>query len=243
MSRSYTLKPWERERFGFLFERTRMAARPALEKAKTAATTEEALDALDSIVAGSNAAMEREVTAAFTGNDEGRRVQAQVACRQGCSFCCYVNVEVSIIEALRIARHVGRDPALTRAARDGAKKSAGLDAWQRVAKRLPCTFLKGHDCGIYEVRPRSCRAYLSLDAKRCETALEMVGTKVEVSIPVLDLPRVVGTAFADGIRAACKDAGLQGDSVELTKTVAQILDAPDLPDRWRRGESVFTAFA
>ena len=45
MGRPYTLKPGERERFGYLLERTRMAVRPALATAKAAATTDTALDA------------------------------------------------------------------------------------------------------------------------------------------------------------------------------------------------------
>lgn len=73
-------------------------------------------------------------------------------CSEGCSHCCYVNVNVTLYEAEYIARMAGLpDP-------DASPNR------RRDYTDTPCPFLKDYRCSIYEFRPMACRAFASLDS-------------------------------------------------------------------------------
>ena len=70
-----------------------------------------------------------------------------VACKQGCSDCCRMNVQISNLEAERIAAATGHRPrTLVRSVKHDNGKFAGE----------ACPFLDGNACSIYEHRPYVC---------------------------------------------------------------------------------------
>ncbi len=102
-----------------------------------------------------------------------------IACREGCSFCCFNQVEVTPLEALRIGHYVGQNfsteekdalmAKVTRSLRLKAGKSQKQLA--RLRHQFPCPLLMGGRCSIYPVRPLVCRAMHTFEAGACEQEL------------------------------------------------------------------------
>jgi Fe-S-cluster containining protein len=65
-------------------------------------------------------------------------------CKQGCSYCCRIRVDVSEIELSLIK-------SKARKAYNNATKD------QEIGE--PCPFLKNNSCSVYEVRPFLCRRH------------------------------------------------------------------------------------
>ena len=94
---------------------------------------------------------------------------ATLACRVGCTFCCHFTVDVRPAEVFVILDFVDRsftpqERSRTLAAiQANAAALAGLDEEQRVTQNIRCPFLDDGRCGIYPVRPQSCRNYHATD--------------------------------------------------------------------------------
>lgn len=89
------------------------------------------------------------------------------ACRKGCSHCCNIAVLISDVEAQRIGEAIRRKPVKTGAF------PADVEALQKQYFGVPCTFLKGGRCSIYDVRPLACRLHFNMadDPFFCSTAI------------------------------------------------------------------------
>jgi len=85
------------------------------------------------------------------------------ACERGCAFCCTDagSIDITTLEGMAIRDEMVRLP---RSRRIGLKKSLATDMKRRLAgKPSPCPFLmKNRGCGIYTVRPFSCRRIYSM---------------------------------------------------------------------------------
>lgn len=79
-----------------------------------------------------------------------------VACKQGCSACCYTRVMMSQTEADAIGHKIGR-PAVQ------LRPSYVLPDMDAYGKNTPCTFLENNACSIYEHRPFVCRNQVNWD--------------------------------------------------------------------------------
>jgi Fe-S-cluster containining protein len=164
-----------------------------------------------------------------------------VECRAGCSFCCHQNVEVTIPEAILVANAI-RGPIDPRHAilLDTATATASLTQHDRMKTGRACPLLVDDDCSVYADRPMLCRALLSSDAKRCETAFRNVVTESgDISVIFYALPQLFSRACQAGLQGVCKDLGLQHDTVDLVQAVAAILRDSGLLRRWAAGETVF----
>jgi Fe-S-cluster containining protein len=160
--------------------------------------------------------------------------KAQHACAPGCSFCCYLPVDVLAPEAFRIAAHLKqtRSPAELAELVYRLAAPGGHDPGTH-----PCVFLDQGRCSIYEVRPMVCRGYNSLSKERCEAfyhdaSVDLKGTKDCVAGSVAE-------AMEDGIIAGLNALGLDAQWYELPSAVLRALETTDGPERWARGEAVF----
>jgi Fe-S-cluster containining protein len=159
--------------------------------------------------------------------------KAQHACAPGCSFCCYLPVDVLAPEAFRIAAHLKQ----TRSPEQLGAVVYRLGAYsQDDFGTRPCVFLTDGRCSIYEVRPMVCRAYNSLSRERCEAyyhdaSVDLRGTKDRVAGRLAE-------AMEDGVVAGLGVLGLDAQWYELPSAVLRALDTTDGPARWARGEAV-----
>jgi hypothetical protein len=78
-----------------------------------------------------------------------------VACKSGCSHCCYCAVQISQQEAALVGDSVGRTPADVPAMPDSTHVEWGY--------HNPCPFLRDGQCSIYEFRPLACRLMFNVD--------------------------------------------------------------------------------
>lgn len=91
--------------------------------------------------------------------DLGKSVSPMSPCARGCSHCCHTAVAISQAEAEVIGNEIGVTPAVTE-----DLKGKDYTQYERTYRGVPCTFLSGSECSIYESRPMACRLLYSLEA-------------------------------------------------------------------------------
>lgn len=190
--------------------------------------------------------MDAHAQSVFEAGAEGAEAQAAIACKQGCHFCCHVNVMVTIPEAFLIAsflRFDGRDD-LVAAVKATAPKIAGMAPRERHKTATPCPLLdEDGSCGVHELRPNACRAYYSPDAKLCEASLQAArDTGTPAKVPTLAFPHQISAAYYSGVTEALGEAGLQNCGVELTAALDLIFRDERAMERWLGGEQVFREY-
>jgi Fe-S-cluster containining protein len=102
-----------------------------------------------------------------------------VACKQGCSACCYQIVTINITDAVRIAKRMismsDVEIEKIRLAAETATKANRRIRYDsmRWAMQIPCSFLSDSNCSIYEDRPIVCRTTNTVEAEGyCEQLLK-----------------------------------------------------------------------
>jgi hypothetical protein len=166
---------------------------------------------------------------------------ADIACRAGCSFCCRSPlIEVAVPEALTLAETIKAMPEPQRAAtiarvRDADDRSRGLTMAQRLQARIACPLLQDDRCSVYDARPLSCRAAVSLDAAACERSF--AGTPTPIP-----MPRAYWEALGASVNAlgqAFAAHGMPLRSYEFNAALRIALEMDDAAARWAAGEDIF----
>jgi len=99
---------------------------------------------------------------------------ATIACKAGCSYCCYLKVDVHASEAILISEFVkSKLPEETKKliikrAEENWKLIEPMNEVQHMTTNLPCPFLVDGICSIYSVRPGACRNFHSADVQICK---------------------------------------------------------------------------
>ena len=167
-----------------------------------------------------------------------------LACREGCDWCCHLDVGTSVPEVLRIAAYLRQTLSAEdlQATRERLVRRDERRREQKGARRAnqagPCALLVDHRCSAYPVRPLTCRGANSTDPHACEQFLK---EPKRTHLPVYGPQHRLMAFVLDGIRAGVAEAGLKGDLLELTAALRIALEVPDAGERWLRGEPVFTA--
>jgi len=167
-----------------------------------------------------------------------------LACRAGCSWCCYFTVDIRAVEAFRIVDFIDRDLDEAERRRVRAEIEANrailksLDEDQRYRRNLKCPLLRDGTCVAYAVRPQSCRNYHATDADGCRRAFE---DPSDVDIDPEFAPGVyqAGAAHVEGFAAALSDGGYDSDVYELNLALSAALRDPLARERFERREKPF----
>ncbi|WP_082532894.1 YkgJ family cysteine cluster protein [Pelomonas sp. Root1237] len=167
-----------------------------------------------------------------------------VACKAGCSWCCYQLVPVSVPETLQIAAFLQDLPT---AEADGIKvrlrmldrATRGITPKQRVGVPKPCAFLQDGRCAIYAVRPLACAEFTSYDLRVCKKG-QRKGFKPD-SVIHEKARMLVYYAVQRGLTEGLKTAAPLADcsALELTAALVVALDSPDGAALWANGQEVF----
>lgn len=165
-----------------------------------------------------------------------------LACKKGCSWCCSLEVRVSAPEVFAIADYLRHTlPAeelqgLRARLADLAPRARQASSAARQRLRIRCPLLVDNRCSVYPVRPIACRGWNSTDARACEISYDSLYVKgVPFSVTMRDLI----VAIREGLSLGAKDAGLQGDKLELISALHVALETPEIETRWLAGERVF----
>ncbi len=187
------------------------------------------------------AIFESECLGYFHNVPGGLELQRALACKPGCTFCCELKIEITILEAVAIWRDLSDDShAGQRAAvAEVAPRIATLNTEARRMARITCPLLAEGMCTVHDRRPYACRGLFSMDAAGCERALTApAGVKVPpIRSPAV--PRALSAAFGAGVNAALARAGLQHDILELSSALATLIARPTAADDWLSGKNVF----
>jgi Fe-S-cluster containining protein len=155
-----------------------------------------------------------------------------LACRSGCHWCCNFSVDVRAVEVFAILDFIGQRFDGTRRARlaadvrANAALLAGLDEMQRMTRNVRCPFLEADGrCGIYPVRPQTCRNYHATDAAGCQRSFEH---PEEVDIEPEFAPYVyqAGVAHVEGFTGALTAMGYDTAVFELNAALEAALSEP-----------------
>jgi Fe-S-cluster containining protein len=167
-----------------------------------------------------------------------------VDCKKGCTWCCYQTVPVTAPEAFAIAEFISssEDPTklevITTKLKDANRSTQSLTPRERTKKHIPCAFLDGGKCSIYQVRPLACSEFTSMDVDECKRAYR-VGFKPRGIIH--EKARMIAFyAVQQGLLEGLRESLPTFDSgpLELTGAVVVAL-RHGAAESWLAGDNIF----
>jgi len=89
--------------------------------------------------------------------------KVNTTCKKGCSFCCYIPIELSEAEFQYLLTGLDDKPNKTQLKRQWNGEVKGDGSWVDTTqyKTRKCSLLRNGICTVYETRPLACRTYLS----------------------------------------------------------------------------------
>ena len=169
---------------------------------------------------------------------------APLVCANNCSYCCFLKVQVSAVEAIVIAKHVSESfkPHRIRdvigRAQANALEVKGLSEKEHLVLNQRCAFLEEGTCSIYAVRPSECRKYHSVDVAVCRATYEQPSN--------LNIVAAYSQEFADagqgtkhGFEAATLEAGFDQREYDLSSAFLEAMRVPNLSERLKAGQRAF----
>jgi len=167
-----------------------------------------------------------------------------LACRPGCTWCCYFTVDVRAAEVFAILDFVEGTFVPEEKARVYAQVRANstvfraLDESERATRNVKCPFLSEGRCGIYEARPQSCRNYHATNEAGCQLSYERPD---DLDIDPEFAPGVyqAGAAHVEAFSAAMSDAGYDVNAYELNSALDAALSDTGARARFESGQTPF----
>jgi len=169
----------------------------------------------------------------------------QVACKNGCSWCCYQQVRVSVPEIFRIVDYLRNTLSETELRATNTrlraldKQSRNITPKRRAKVSDACAFLKDDKCSIYPVRPISCAEFTSYDVKACKR-FKRVGFKAGKVIH--EKARLIAYgSIHEGFNAGIRKLFAKTDTnwLELTADVVDSIENKDAENAWAEGAPLF----
>jgi Fe-S-cluster containining protein len=160
-----------------------------------------------------------------------------LACRAGCTWCCYFTVDVRAAEVFRILDFVEESFTPEEKARVYAEVRANsvalrkLGEGERVTRNVKCPFLNEGRCTTYAARPQSCRNYHATNVAGCRQSYE---EPENLDIDPDFAPGVyqAGGAHVEAVSAAMRDAGYDVNAYELNCALDAALSDPGARERF-----------
>lgn len=165
------------------------------------------------------------------------------ACAAGCSYCCSLQVEISVPEVLALVAYVeatfspAEQEAFKQRLADTARLNKGLNSFQRLFARLPCPLLIDGKCSVYESRPLVCRGYTSPSWLVC--AQDFKTSRSWRPIPHEEAEQDIYSNIMMGVAEGLKDQGLPSPQMEMIAALRVAVEEPDAGRRWLAGEPLF----
>jgi Fe-S-cluster containining protein len=167
-----------------------------------------------------------------------------LACRAGCTWCCYFTVDVRAAEVFRILNFVEQffppaEKAETYAAvRANSAELRKLREGERVTRNLKCPFLSDGRCTIYAARPPSCRNYHATNVAGCQRSYE---EPENLDIDPDFAPGVyqAGGAHVEAFNSGLRESGYDVNAYELNCALDAALSQPSARERFESGLKPF----
>ena len=171
-----------------------------------------------------------------------------LACRAGCSWCCYFTVDVRAAEVFRILDFVEQSFTPEEKARVYAEVRTNsvalrkLGEGERVTRNVKCPFLNEGRCTIYAARPQSCRNYHATNVAGCRQSYE---EPENLDIDPDFAPGVyqAGGAHVEAVSTAMRDAGYDVNAYELNCALEAALSEPGAREHFESRLKPFTGLS
>lgn len=161
-----------------------------------------------------------------------------IACKKGCSHCCYIWVSATAPELLSVAKIIkARGTEAIAKVRTAHEATKQFDFDSRANHPHPCPMLEDNVCSIYDSRPKACRLAASADAEICRRSYHNI-TNEDIPTPALHL--AARSVYAIAFAVALKRSNLPYDAYEFNAGLICALDEPDAEKRWLAGEDIFS---
>jgi Fe-S-cluster containining protein len=160
-----------------------------------------------------------------------------LACRAGCTWCCYFSVDVRAVEVFGILDFVERTFTIDEKARVYAEVRANsaalknLGEGERNRRNVKCPFLNDGRCTIYVARPQSCRNYHATNVAGCQKSYEEPDND-DIDPDFASWVYQAGTAHVDAFSSAMRDAGYDVNAYELNCALDAAMAEPAARERF-----------
>ena len=161
-----------------------------------------------------------------------------IACKKGCSHCCYIWVSASAPEVLFISKIVQlRGKLAIDRVRAAYQHTKDYDFDTRDQHPHPCPLLEQDTCSIYDSRPKACRLAASYDAAICARAYHNLSNE---HIPTPALHLLSRTVYSVAMAAALRKANLPYHAYELNAALIRAIDTDNAERTWLSGHDIFS---
>jgi Fe-S-cluster containining protein len=171
-----------------------------------------------------------------------------LACRAGCTWCCYFSVDVRAVEVFSILDFMERELTAEDRARiqseirSNSSALRGLDEIERMQRNVKCPFLNEGRCTIYAARPQMCRNYHATDAAGCQKSYEEPGN-LEIDPEFAPYVYQAGSAHVDAFSKAMRDSGFDDGVYELNVALDTALSEAGARQRFASKLSAFASLS
>jgi len=169
----------------------------------------------------------------------------RLACRVGCTWCCYFTVDVRAVEVFGILEFMEQSftpEELARVyteVRTNSRVLGKLKEGERATRNVKCPLLNDGRCTIYAVRPQSCRNYHATNVAGCQQSYQ---EPENLDIDPDFAPGVyqAGGAHVEAVSGAMRAAGYDVDAYELNCALDAALSEPGARERFEARLKPFT---
>lgn len=171
-----------------------------------------------------------------------------LACRAGCTWCCYFTVDVRAAEVFRILDVVEQLFTPAEKAQVYAEVRANsaalrkLREGERVTRNLKCPFLSEGRCTIYAARPQSCRNYHATNVAGCQRSYEEPDN-LDIDPDFAPGVYQAGGAHVEAFNNGMRDAGYDVNVYELNCALDAALSDPGARERFESRLKPFTGLS
>lgn len=171
-----------------------------------------------------------------------------LACRAGCTWCCYFTVDVRAAEVFRILDVVEQlfTPAekaqVYAEVRANSAELRKLREGERVTRNLKCPFLSEGRCTIYAARPQSCRNYHATNVAGCQRSYEEPDN-LDIDPDFAPGVYQAGGAHVEAFNNGMRDAGYDVNVYELNCALDAALSDPGARERFESRLKPFTGLS
>lgn len=166
-----------------------------------------------------------------------------IACKKGCSFCCYIKVSISAYEIFPIVEYLKNNYSTTDTqqilsdAKNNSVQISKMSAKEQLLTNIKCPLLVNGICVSYPVRPLSCRSYHSTKLSNCEDMYE----HPELDESSTETPSIkMGLmAATKGINDAFTQSGYDSRIYDLSHALIEGIENPKSFKRWRDKKTAF----
>jgi Fe-S-cluster containining protein len=167
-----------------------------------------------------------------------------LACREGCSVCCWLRIDVLAHEVFLITHyirsHFNADQIADLMVRLGAHsaKVMPLTPFEHVTQNVACPLLQNGSCTIYAVRPHSCRRHHSQDFAACQYTFDHPEDLESPAAHDRELFKTLTGAMQLNFEVYA-ELGFDHTIYELGTAIHQAMNDAGGWERWRNHEQAF----